>query len=365
MRCREATFCLLRGQFFPEDWPLNRRIMASRQNGGMRVERGVSAGHEVLVEVVRSGFVEGSHHGTVVATDANGGLDWAVGDAEAVFLPRSCNKPLQAVAMVRAGLDLPPHLLAMACASHSGESFHVEAVREILAAVGLDETALQNPIDWPLDREEERALARAGGEPTRLHMNCSGKHAAMLATCVVNGWSIDDYLAPTHPLQMLIREVFAELVGDAVGHDAVDGCGAPLLGTSPLGLARAFRALVVSDPASAEGRVATAIREHPTYISGTRRDEVRFLEAVPASIGKFGAEACHVMALADGRAFVVKIADGGDRARPLALAAALERSGVVGEPSVDAEAIRALGRHHLSGGNQVVGELRVTTLLRG
>lgn len=323
------------------------------------------ARHEVLVEIVRSGFLEGVHRGTVVATDRSGELDWAVGDAEAVFLPRSCNKPPQAVAMVRAGLDLPPRLLAMACASHSGEPFHVEAVEQILRAAGLDASALQNPPDWPLDPQAARELVRAGGDRSRLHMNCSGKHAAMLATCVANGWSTDDYLAPTHPLQVLIREVFAELTGEAVGHDAVDGCGAPLLGTSSLGLARAFRSLVVSDPASPEGRVAAAIREHPTYVSGTRRDEVKFLAAVPGAIGKFGAEACHVLALADGRGFVVKIEDGGDRARPIALAAALERSGVVAEAGVDAGMIRELGRLQLAGGAEVVGEMRPAAVLLG
>ncbi len=238
-------------------------------------------------------------------------------------------------------------------------------MREILALAKLDESALQNPTDWPLDREEERIVVRAGGEPTRLQMNCSGKHAAMLLTCVVNGWSVTDYLAPAHPLQVAIRATFAELTGATVGHDAVDGCGAPLLGTSALGLARAFRALVVSDPASAEGRVAEAIRQHPTYVSGTRRDEVRFLQALPGAVGKFGAEACHVLALADGRAFVVKIDDGGDRARPIALAAALARAGVLEESGVDAEVLRGLSRAELKGGSEVVGETRPSAHLAG
>ena len=183
----------------------------------------------------------------------------------------------------------------------------------------------------------------------------------MLLTCAVNDWPLEGYLDPSHPLQVLIRDVFAELTGEAVGHDAVDGCGAPLLGTSPLGLARAFRALAVSEPVSPEGRVAEAIRRHPTYVSGSRRDEVRFLRALPGAIGKFGAEACHVLALADGRTFVVKIDDGGDRARPVALAAALERSGV----PVNAEALRALARVEVTGGAAVVGELRPAGALVG
>lgn len=315
-------------------------------------------GHEVLVEIVRSGFVEGRHHGTVVALAADGSVDWAVGSVDSVLLPRSCNKPLQAAAMVRCGLDLEPRLLALASSSHSGEEFHVEGVQQILGLAGLDESALQNPPDWPLDEVAARDLVRAQGERSRLRMNCSGKHAAMLLTCAVNGWPLGDYLAPDHPLQVAITETFVELTGSPVGHATIDGCGAPLLGTSYVGLARAFAALAIAAPGTAEHRVATAIREHPAYVSGTRRDEVEFLAAVPGSIGKFGAEACHVMALADGRAFALKIDDGGDRARPVVLAAALARSGVLAEAGVDAEAVRRLGRHVIFGGGVGIGELR-------
>ncbi|WP_343995541.1 asparaginase [Nocardioides dubius] len=312
----------------------------------------------MLVEVLRSGLVEGAHHGSVVALSADGSVEWSKGDPEAVVLPRSCNKPLQAVAMVRLGLDLPPRLLAMACASHSGEPFHVAAVREILALAGLDESALHNPLDWPLDSHFERELIAAGGERSRLHMNCSGKHAAMLLTCQVNGWPIDDYLDPAHPLQRAIGATFAELTGRPIGHEATDGCGAPLLGTSLVGLASAFARLATAAPGTAEHRVAQAIREFPEYVSGTRRDEYAVLRAIPGAIAKAGAEACHVLALADGSAFALKIADGGIRARPVVLAAALERSGVLDRADVDAAAVRATGHKPLTGGGVVVGEVR-------
>ena len=148
--------------------------------------------------------------------------------------------------MVRAGLDLPPDLLALACASHSGEPFHVEGARRILACAGLDEDALQTPPDYPIDDAAREEVIRAGGAKTSILMNCSGKHAAMLATCVANGWPTDDYLAPDHPLQQVIAETFADLTGEPVTAVAVDGCGAPLLSTSLVGLARAFRALAVA-----------------------------------------------------------------------------------------------------------------------
>ena len=158
----------------------------------------------VLAEVVRSGFVEGHHYGSVVALAADGSTAYAAGDVTTQVLPRSCNKPLQAVGMLRAGLDLDGELLAVACASHSGEPFHIDAVRRILAGAGLDESLLQTPPDFPLDDDSREAVVRAGGQRAPVLMNCSGKHAAMLATCVVNDWDLATYREPDHPLQRAI-----------------------------------------------------------------------------------------------------------------------------------------------------------------
>jgi L-asparaginase II len=311
----------------------------------------------VVAELVRSGFVEGHHYGSVVALAADGSVDWAVGPVDGPVLPRSCNKPVQAVGMVRLGLDLPPDLLALACASHSGEPFHVDGARRILAVVGLDESALQTPPDYPLDDEERDAVLRAGGGRSSVQMNCSGKHAAMLATCVANGWDTDSYLAPDHPLQQGIRATFEELTGEPADLVAVDGCGAPLLPASLVGLASAFRRLALAEDGP-ERRVADAIRQHPAYVSGTRRDERALLAAIPGAIGKAGAESCYAVALPDGRAFALKTDDGAARARPVLMAAALRRSGVDTEPGVDTAAVRRTGEAPLLGGGQPVGEIR-------
>jgi L-asparaginase II len=313
--------------------------------------------HPAVAELVRSGFVEGRHYGSVLALGADGAVDWSVGSVDVPVLPRSCNKPIQALAMVRLGLDLPPDLLALACASHSGEPFHLEGVLRILASVGLDEDALQTPPDYPLEDEAKEAVIRAGGHPTRLLMNCSGKHAAMLATCVVNGWDTATYLEPGHPLQQAIRTTFAEVTGEPVAVDAVDGCGAPLLSTSLIGLATAFRRLAL-DEGPGSGRVADAIRRHPELVSGTRRDERELLTAVPGAIGKAGAESCYAVALADGRAFAIKTDDGAPRVRPVLMAAALRRSGVDTEAGVDTDAVRRTGTALLLGGGRPVGEIR-------
>ncbi|RYP85213.1 asparaginase [Nocardioides guangzhouensis] len=310
-----------------------------------------------VAEIVRSGFVEGHHYGSLVALAADGSVDWSVGDVTAAILPRSCNKPVQAVGMLRAGLDLPPDLLALACASHSGEPFHVDGVRRILAAAGLGEDALQTPPDYPLDDASREEVVRAGGSKARVLMNCSGKHAAMLATCVVNGWDLATYRDPAHPLQQAIAATFSDLTGEPVEHVAVDGCGAPLLSASLTGLARAFRTIAVAT-AGPEARVAAAIRSHPEFVSGTRRDELALLRAVPGAIGKAGAESCYAVALPDGRSFALKCDDGAPRVRPVLMAAALRRGGVPEEAGVDAEAVAATGRAELLGGGVPVGEIR-------
>lgn len=304
-----------------------------------------------VVELVRSGFVEGHHHGSVVALARDGSVDWAVGAVDVPVFPRSCNKPLQALGMVRLGLELEPDLLALACASHSGEAFHLEGVRRILALAGLEESALQTPDDYPFDPVERDAVLRAGGGPTPLQMNCSGKHAAMLLTCVGRGWDTATYLDPAHPLQQALRTTFEETTGEPVAAAGTDGCGAPLLSTSLVGLATAFRRLALATDGP-EHAIAEAIRRHPESVSGTRRDERALLAALPGAIGKLGAEACYVVALPDGRAVALKVDDGGDRARPVLMAAALERLGVAND------AVRAVGTAPLLGGGHPVGELR-------
>jgi L-asparaginase II len=317
----------------------------------------------VVAEIVRSGFVEGHHYGSIVALSGAGDVAWSVGDADQRILPRSCNKPIQALAMVRLGLRLPPELLALACASHSGEEFHLEGVRRILGLAGLDESDLQTPSGYPLDDDAREALLRAGGGPAPIHMNCSGKHAAMLATCRVNGWDTATYRSPDHPLQAGTRETFAELVGESVDTVAVDGCGAPLFPASLVGLARAFRRLALGldgadrpDPQVAE--VADAIRTHPEYVSGTRRDECTLLTAIPGAIGKAGAESCYAVGLPDGRAIALKTDDGAPRVRPVLMAEALRRSGMDTGPGVDSEAVRRTGEVALLGGGEPVGQIR-------
>jgi L-asparaginase II len=288
-------------------------------------------GHEVLARVVRSGFVESVHHGSAVALDASGATVVALGDPDAPVFPRSSAKPLQAVAMLRAGLRLDGQTLALAAASHSGERFHLDGVRRILAAAGLDPSDLQNSSDYPLDDQERSAWQCAGRAPSALAQNCSGKHAAMLATCVENGWPTTTYRDPDHPLQVLISETIAELAGEAVAATGVDGCGAPLFACSLTGLARAFARVATARRGTPEQRMTAAIRAYPEWLGGTGRDVTALLRALPGIIAKDGAEAVYAAALPDGRAAALKVADGGQRARPVVMAALLHKLGETAE----------------------------------
>jgi L-asparaginase II len=314
----------------------------------------------VLAEVIRSGFVESRHRGSAVAIGADGRQMFAVGDVATAMFPRSSNKPLQATAMVARGLDLEGKLLALAAASHSGEDFHVAGVREILARAGLTEDALRCPPSLPLDEEAMERLLAEGGRADRIHMNCSGKHAAMLATSVANGWPTQTYLDPGHPLQQWIKQEVARLAGEEVAATGVDGCGAPLFALSLTGLASAFRAIVLAGPNSPERAVADSVSANPDWASGTQRTERALMEAVPGLLMKPGAEAVQAFALADGRAGAFKIEDGNHRAVPAVTVAMLRLMGVGGGDgaAVDEAALERVADVPVYGGGRVVGRIR-------
>ena len=308
--------------------------------------------------MVRSGFVESRHRGTVAALAADGSVLLSAGSASVPMFPRSSNKPFQAAAMLRCGLKLDGELLALAAASHSGEDFHVAGVRQILSSAGLTEDDLRCPPDYPLDERAFHDMVRSGSARDRVHMNCSGKHAAMLATCVAAGWPTASYTDPEHPLQQQIKAAISGLAGEPVATVGVDGCGAPLMALSVLGLARAFRAMMRAEPGTAERAVADAMRAHPEWTSGTNRPERALMAAVPGLLLKSGAEGVEGFALADGRAGAFKIEDGAARGRVPITVALLRELGAEAEYGADAAALTALETSPVTGGGQVVGEIR-------
>jgi L-asparaginase II len=311
----------------------------------------------VLANVTRSGLAESLHRGAIVVTGPDGAVVHQADVVDAAMFPRSSNKPMQAVAMVNSGLDLEGELLALAAASHAGEDFHVTGAQKILAGAGLTEDALHCPPDLPGDEDARNAVLLAGGEKRRLYMNCSGKHSAMLATCVAAGWDTATYTDPSHPLQLEVRRTIERLSGEQVTvPPSVDACSAPLFAISLTGLARAFSAVVLAEPGSSERKVADAMRANPKWTSGSARPDRKLVEAVPGLLLKSGAEGVQAIALADGRAAAFKIddGDGSRRARipvTVALLAAL---------GADVSAVAALASPPVYGGERVVGEVRAS-----
>jgi L-asparaginase II len=308
--------------------------------------------HAPVAHLVRGGVIEGIHYGSVVVLGADGEVELQLGDIEAAFYPRSALKPVQAVAMLRAGLPLDGALLSLTAASHSGEERHLAGARQILELAGATEDDLRNVTDMPYDPAVRDRWIREGRQPSRLAQNCSGKHAAMLYTCRLNGWSLEDYLDPAHPLQQAIAEIVEDLTGQAIARVTVDGCGAPLFSVSLHGLARALARITAAAEGTPERTVADAMRAHAEMASGAGRDVAELMRAVPGLLTKDGFEGVQVAALPDGRAVAVKIADGANRARIPVTAAALARAGVA--PAV----LAGFAGAPLLGGGDVVGHIR-------
>ncbi len=301
----------------------------------------------VLAEYVRSGVVESQHRGFLIALNADGSTNLELGDSAQLIFPRSTIKSIQASAMVRNGLQLEPRLLALGASSHSGSPEHLAAVREILGSVGLDDSALQCMLDRPLGEAERRAF---GDQPaSRIAMNCSGKHAAMLATCVKNGWSIENYLDHNHPLQVACREELENLAGEKITLTSTDGCGAPLFLISVAGLARAIRAITLSkDPI--HSAVLDACRTFPEMVAGKDRLTTVMMQEVPGLYMKDGAEAVEIASMPDGRTLVFKVSDGSLRPFRVLVHAGLKRLGI--ESKYETEPVL--------GGGKVIGEIRAT-----
>lgn len=305
----------------------------------------------VLLDATRNGFVESHHRGSLVLLDAAGVVAVAAGDPDRPIMPRSSLKPLQAITMVECGFPGRGGALALAAASHDGEDVHVSGARSILASAGLDESALRCPPDLPSGRGAMLAHVRAGGGPLRICHNCSGKHAAMLATCVVNGWDLASYRDIAHPLQVAIRAGIEAASGETIVASGVDGCGAPAHAISLVGLARAFAAISRAADGTAAASVRAAMRAHPRLIGGTGRAVTELTAGVDGLLAKDGAEGVWGAALPDGRAFAVKVDDGSARSLAPVLAAAVRYWGL------DSEVARRWSAVSVLGGGEPVGTI--------
>lgn len=310
-----------------------------------------------LAVVERSGFIESRHVGSAIVLSPDGDVVRRLGNPDALILPRSSLKPLQAVACVTAGAELAGEQLAIASASHVGTDRHVDLIREILTAGGLTEDHLGCPAAWPRDTATRDELVREHGQQARIRMDCSGKHAAMLRACVATGWPTEGYLHPTHPLQLHIREVVERLTGEKIAHTSVDGCGAPIHAITLAGLGRAMHRIGSASERSpfalhrVAGTLVRAVREHPWTIEGPGRPDTIAIETLGV-FAKSGAEGVMVMVAPDGTTVALKMLDGSARALTIVAATLLARAGALSEAEL-ATLANALPLAVLGGGSDV------------
>lgn len=310
-----------------------------------------------LAILQRSGLDESRHLGAAVVVSADGSVLRELGDGGALVYGRSSLKFFQAITVLRSGVPLEGAQLVLATASHAGTPAHVAVVRALLARASLTEEALQCPLDWPLDG----ASRSAASGPERITMNCSGKHAAFLLACVQNGWDTASYLDPTHPLQRRIRETVEEFAGEPVGHVGIDGCGAPVFAISLRALATAVgRVSGGADPDAA--RLSAAILAEPWAIDGPGRANTVVIEEL-GLLTKGGAEGVIVMAAPDGTAVALKMLDGSARATSLVALALLASVGAISVG--EADRVGALTTERVLGAGIPVGDIRVSTAVRG
>ena len=309
----------------------------------------------VVAELIRDGHTESLHQGVLAVVDASGHTLLEAGNSDAIVYPRSTLKPLQALAVLETGVTLSPVQLTLTTASHCGSNQHREAVLDFLAEWGLDESALQCPQDLPLGNSERAQFLAEGREPSRVAMNCSGKHAGFLAACIHAGYSTDDYLAPEHPLQRGIVDTITRYAGEAPAFTSRDGCGAPLHALSVRGLALAS-ARVAAGNTPNEKLLLSAVRENAWAIDGEGRDNTVTIETL-GGIAKIGAEGLVVIGTPSGVAVAIKILDGSMRATSLVALAALRKVGAISAEV--ATTVSARMAVPVTGGDAIIGGLEV------
>jgi L-asparaginase II len=291
------------------------------------------------VIVTRGALMESRHHVHAAVVNASGTLIAAARDPELVTHWRSSAKPVQIMPLIESGgfdaLAWGDDQLALGCASHGGEPEHVAIADGMLTSIGMEEGDLACGPHEPLSQRGQRALRESGERPTRLHNNCSGKHAAMLARAHTAGWSTFGYERAEHPVQQSCLEEVARWSG-VPARDiglAVDGCGVPVfvLGLEPMALAYARLADAARRSQEIPSRIVHAMQTRPFLVGGTDRYDSAHIEATEGRcIAKIGAEGMHCLALVDdGIGIAVKVEDGAQRAQFPAVISVLQHFGAL------------------------------------
>ena len=330
-----------------------------------------------LVEVARGALVESRHRGSVSVVDADGAAVLSLGDVDRRVFPRSAVKALQAMPLVESGIadkyGLTDEEIALACASHSGESAHAAAAQSMLAKAGQDAGCLECGVQWPLGEAANRALAAQGGRPTALHNNCSGKHAGFVCLSCGMNESPKGYVGADHPVQRRVRESLEEITGacHTVEKSGIDGCSIPTYAIPLPSLAFGFARFGTGIGLPGEGKAAAerirrAVARHPFMVAGTGRFDTKLMDLLgERAFVKTGAEGVYCAAFPElGYGIALKTDDGHGRAAEAMMASLALRFLTLSDD--ERKALEALAQPVLKNWNGIeVGQIRVTSELRG
>lgn len=277
----------------------------------------------ILVEIYRNNVLESFHRGVVCVVNHKGEIIFSLGNVEQIAYPRSAMKLLQVIPLIVGGgiakFGFTLEEIAIMCGSHNAEAEHLRVVNAILSKIGLDETALHCGAQYPSSKRDANALIKANQKPKQIHNNCSGKHAGMLAACLLNGWPTEDYINPTHPLQQEIINVCSLLYEYPKDKmiTALDGCSAPIFSVPIYNQALGFKNLAApkhldKNIQSACSIIIDAISKYPFMVAGTGRYCTDMMTiTAPQIIGKTGAEGIFCMSFTEQQLGVcIKIDDG-------------------------------------------------------
>ena len=300
--------------------------------------------YELLVEVSRNGTVESRHFGAAVVCDFKGNILESWGDTEQLIFPRSALKPMLAIHLIESGASdhysLNDAELSLACSSHQGELIHQNLVESWLNRLGLTEEHLACGPVLPEDTESAHKLLASGQQGCRIHHNCSGKHTGFLTTAQYLKLPLDNYHSLEHPLQQLSLDILSDLADvDLKQYPmGIDGCGLPAPTMPLIQLARAMarfaKPVDLSDSRSqAIYRLHEAITNEPLYVAGHGTVVSELNEVTKGAVlAKTGAEGIVAAALPErGLGIALKIADGSERARSVALLAILDHLDILSD----------------------------------
>ncbi|MGI8640550.1 MAG: asparaginase [Pyrinomonadaceae bacterium] len=312
---------------------------------------------EILAKVIRGETVESIHRGHLIVIDGDGKTIASLGNPETVTFFRSSAKPFQAIPFLTSGaasaFGFSEKEIALACGSHSGESFHVETVRKMLVKIGLGESDLKCGAHLPFNDKEAERMIKAGEQPTQMHNNCSGKHCAMLGEAKHSGADITTYYLLENPVQQKILEtvsIFTDIPPDEI-KIGIDGCAAPNFALPVSAMAKSFARLVFppksfdKEKCEACRIIVSAMTSYPEMIGGTERLDTMIMQTLRGKIiSKVGAEGVYTAGILPsakwkkGLGIAFKIEDGEDkRARPVVAIELLRQLGIL-----DAESLKTL-----------------------